>query len=331
MGTTTGMEREIVQREGIPFIGLPAGGLHGVGILNVVRNGWTLARGLFAAWRHVRRERPLALLTTGGYVSGPVALAARQEGVPILVFLPDIEPAQSVRAVARLARRVAVSVPDSLQYFPEGKAVVTGYPLGERITQWTREKGRSALQLDQDVRVLLIFGGSRGARSINRATMHHIAALTQMAYVVHITGTLDWPEVVQARDALPKEVQARYHAYPYLHERMGAALAAADLAVARAGAGVLGEFPYFGLPGILVPYPHAWRYQRVNAAWLADRGAAIVVEDATLEERLVPTVASLFEAPERLTAMAEAARGLARPKAAEDIARLMLGLVGEVC
>ncbi len=320
------MESQIVARENIPFLSIPGGGLHGVALLNVVRNGWELMRGFFVALRHLRREWPNAVLTTGGYISGPVALAAKRLRIPMLVYLPDIEPAQSVKAVGRLATKIAVTVQDSQDFFPKHKVVVTGYPLGTRITQWTRAQGRTALGLDQSETVLLVFGGSRGARSINRALLPNLEALSQFAHIVHISGTLDWQEVEAARQALPEAVQARYQAYAYLHENMGAALASADLAICRAGASILGEFPYFGLPSILVPYPYAWRYQKINATWLAKRGAARVVPDADLEARMVPLTRDILTQPKRRAAMSTSAHNLAQPDAAKKLANLLIML-----
>jgi len=326
IGTLDGMEGDLVRREGFSFVGIPGGGLHGVALLNAIRNGWLLVRGTWEAAKHLRRERPAAVLTTGGYVSGPVVTAARLHGVPILVFVPDIEPAQSVKAVARVADRVAITVEDSLRYISREKAVVTGYPLGERIMRWTRNEGREALGVDENVPMLFVFGGSRGARSINRAVMQNIGALTEAAHVVHVSGTLDWLEVEAAWKALPTDVRSRYQVVPYLHEEMGGALAAADLVVSRAGASILGEFPYFGLPSVLVPYPYAWRYQRVNAGWLEDRGAAVIVEDGALPGDIVPVVTGLLGDKDRLRRMADASRKLARPKAAVEIAQLFLEL-----
>ena len=330
IGSIGGMEAELVARAGVPFIGIPAGGLHGVALLNAVHNGWQLTRGTFAALRHLRRERPDAILTTGGYVSGPVAVAAAWRHVPILVYLPDIEPAQSVKALARLATRIGVTVEDSRAFLPAKKVVVTGYPLGERITRWNRVAGRQALGLPLDDLVLLVFGGSRGARSINRALLAQLPALTEVAHVLHVSGELDWPEISAVREMLSEDVKARYHAYAYLHDEMGAAMAAADLAVCRAGASILGEFPYFGLPSILVPYPHAWRYQKVNAAWLADRGAAVVIDDAALPTQLAPTTRALLQDTSRREAMANAARTLARPDAAQHLAELLVQVTSGV-
>lgn len=324
VGSVGGMEAQIVERAGLSFFGIPAGGLHGVALLNAVRNGWQLSRGTITAVRQMRHERPDAVLTTGGYVSGPVAVAAKLLDVPILVFVPDIEPAQSVKAVGRLAAKIGATVDDSKAFLRAEKVVVTGYPLGARIVKWDRASGRAALGLDPEGLVLLVFGGSRGARSINRALTAHLPTLAELAEIVHVSGTLDWPEVSETRDAQPEAIQARYHAYAYLHDEMGAAMAAADLVVCRAGASTLGEFPYFGLPSILVPYPHAWRYQKVNAAWLADRGAAVVVEDADLMDAIVPVVRDLMVDAQRRASMADAARKLARPDAAQRLADLLL-------
>jgi len=130
-------------------------------------------------------------------------------------------------------------------------------------------------------------------------------------------------------DTFPAPARGRYHPYPYLHgAAMGQALAAADLAVCRAGASTLGELPYFGLPAVLVPYPYAWRYQRVNAEWLASRGAAVILEDARLKEELVPTVRSLLGDSARLSEMRERARALARPDAAQRLAQLLVEIGG---
>ena len=166
-----------------------------------------------------------------------------------------------------------------------------------------------ALNLDADLPLLLVFGGSRGAHSINQALLTALPQLLPICQVVHISGQLDWPAIGDAGMQIGAEIAAsagrsdvRYHPYPYLHDEMVQALAAADLVIARAGASVLGEFPAVGLPSILAPYPYAGQHQDANAAYLADRGAALVVPDGELANRLAPTVLGLFTEPERLAA-----------------------------
>ena len=146
------------------------------------------------------------------------------------------------------------------------------------------------------------------------------------AQVIHISGTLTWPEVEANAAALPAELRAYYRPYPYLHEEMGAAFRAADLALARAGASMLGECPAFGLPSILVPLTFAWRYQKVNADYLTERGAAVQLIDETLTETLLPTVRDLLFDQDKLDRMAAAAVALDKPDAAADLAHVILSV-----
>ena len=191
------------------------------------------------------------------------------------------------------------------------------------------------MNLRPDLPALLVFGGSRGSHSINQALVAALPQLLPICQVVHISGQLDWPAIGDAGRRVAAEVAAqtgeadvRYHPYPYLHDEMIQALAAADLVIARAGASTLGEFPAVGLPSILVPYPYAGQHQDANAAYLADRGAALVVPDSELAARLASTVLSLFTEPERLATMAAATRALARPDAAAAIADKLRQLAG---
>ena len=148
----------------------------------------------------------------------------------------------------------------------------------------------------------------------------YLPELMEMAQLIHISGDLDWPEV----QAKATEIHhPHYHAYPYLHEEMGAAFAASDVVLSRAGASTLGEYPLFGLPAVLVPYPYAWRYQKVNADYLVQRNAAVLIEDSQLEENLIPVIKNLLSESTRLASMRHAVKALAQPQAAKSISNLL--------
>jgi UDP-N-acetylglucosamine--N-acetylmuramyl-(pentapeptide) pyrophosphoryl-undecaprenol N-acetylglucosamine transferase len=302
----------------------------------MARNLVRMGRGARQCAALIRDFEPDVAFITGGYVAAPLAWAAARARprVPLLIYLPDLTPGQAIRLTSRLAKAVAVSFPEVTPYFP-GKAVVTGYPVRAELLKARKDTARTALNLDADLPLLLVFGGSRGAHSINQALVTALPQLLPICQVVHISGQLDWPAIgaagmrmAAACAAQTGESALRYHPFPYLHDEMVQALAAADLVIARAGASVLGEFPAVGLPSILVPYPYAGQHQDANAAYLGDRGAALVVPDAELADRLAPTVLSLFTEPERLASMAAATRSLARPGAAVAIAHELRQLAG---
>jgi UDP-N-acetylglucosamine--N-acetylmuramyl-(pentapeptide) pyrophosphoryl-undecaprenol N-acetylglucosamine transferase len=289
------MEEELVPRAGIPIRTIHAAGMHGVGWREAPGNAVRLMLGTVEAWRMIGSFGADAVFMTGGYLAAPAAVAAWLRRIPTVVYVPDIEPALAAKFAARFARRIAVTAEPSQAFYPQGAPVtVTGYPLRAEVLAATRAEGRKTFGIPADEPALLVFGGSRGARSLNRALLAALPGLLEEMHVIHISGTLDWPEVEKVQHNLPKWHKARYHAYPYLHEQMGGALAAADLAVSRAGASVLGEYPHFGLPSILVPYPHAWRYQQTNAEFLEFQGAAVVLPDDTLSERMAAEVLALM-------------------------------------
>jgi UDP-N-acetylglucosamine--N-acetylmuramyl-(pentapeptide) pyrophosphoryl-undecaprenol N-acetylglucosamine transferase len=323
VGSKGGMEAGLVERAAIPFKSIPASGIHGVGLKALPGNLAQLWRGVFASRRILGEFKPDVLFFTGGYVAVPMAVAGRR--IPSVLYVPDIEPGLALKTLARFARRIAVTVDESARYFQRPERVfVSGYPTRPELARWDRASARQALGLSADLPVLLVTGGSKGARTINTPVLKHLPELLELAQVVHLTGELDWNDI-QARTRNLAQAE-RYHAYPYLHDEMGAALAAADLAVARAGASTLGEFPLFGLPAVLVPYPYAWRYQKVNADYLVGRGAAVMIENERLDDRLLPAVKSLLLDTGRLASMRSAMQKLSRPQAAAEIGRQLVAL-----
>ncbi|MGE5123538.1 MAG: UDP-N-acetylglucosamine--N-acetylmuramyl-(pentapeptide) pyrophosphoryl-undecaprenol N-acetylglucosamine transferase, partial [Acidobacteriaceae bacterium] len=241
-----------------------------------------------------------------------------------LLYIPDIEPGLAIKTIARFSDCLALTAPESRAFFPNHPSrVITGYPLRPDLDKWSENEARVFFALHEQLPILLVFGGSKGARSINQAIAAALPDLLQEMQVIHITGKLDWQMMEQARAGLPAELLNRYRPFSYLYEEIGAAMLLADLALSRAGASTLGELPLFGLPAILVPYPFAWRYQRVNAAYLVKHGAAVQLEDGELRQEMLPTVRSLMANVEQRRKMSQAMRSLAMPEAASRIATLL--------
>ncbi len=297
----------------------------------------------FPRARAILRElEPNAVLGGGGYVAGPVGLAALSLRIPLVLTEADSHLGLANRLLARGARRVCLAFPiagrDGDRYR------VTGRPIP--VPDADRIQARARFQIAEHETCVLVFGGSLGARSINLATVGALggdgatAAEAPTAAgrgsgetaetgleagvhdddpplrVLHIAGRRDYPEL--ASRTLP----GGYDLREYLDlDEFAQALAAADLVVARSGGSVF-ELAAYGLPAILVPYPHASAdHQTANARWMADAGAAIVIPDAELTgARLAHELAALLGDRMRLAAMAAASRGLARPAAARDVA-----------
>jgi undecaprenyldiphospho-muramoylpentapeptide beta-N-acetylglucosaminyltransferase len=327
IGTAGEMEERLVPEAGLPLRTIPGGGLHGVGPVTALRNGLRLVQGWRAARQAVRRFRPDVALLTGGYTNLPAALAARERRVPMVIFLPDIEPGLAIKSLGRLADLIACTAQESRAFLPGRQVRVTGYPVRRGLVPpISQSAARHAFGLDPDLSTLLVFGGSRGARSINNALLAILRELLADYQVIHITGHLDWDSVAARAAELSAGSRARYRPFAYLDAEMGQALRAADLVVSRAGAATLGEFPAFGLPAILVPYPHAWRYQRVNADYLARAGAAVHLHDEDMAAELLPTIRRLLGDDRALRQMGAAMHRLDSPQAARRLADILLDL-----
>jgi UDP-N-acetylglucosamine--N-acetylmuramyl-(pentapeptide) pyrophosphoryl-undecaprenol N-acetylglucosamine transferase len=280
-----------------------------------------------AAWRStriMRLIRPKVTIATGGYVSVPVVLASWLLRIPVILFLPDVVPGRAVRFLAPFCRRIAVSTESARRYLPERKTVVTGYPVRTVFFDATRSAGRNRFDLPADARVLCVFGGSQGSRSLNQALAMHLTYLLDRYYVIHICGEKLVREAEAAASDLSRSQLARYRVFPYLHGRdMADALEAADLAVCRSGASTLGELPATGTPSILVPLPESQVNQAENAAFLADAGAATIVPDTEISGRLAGEVERILGNSESLERMSKACRSLSQPEAAARIAALV--------
>ncbi|MGB6837057.1 MAG: UDP-N-acetylglucosamine--N-acetylmuramyl-(pentapeptide) pyrophosphoryl-undecaprenol N-acetylglucosamine transferase [Dehalococcoidia bacterium] len=323
IGVRGRMDDVIVAREGLPFRAVRAGALRVGSFWGTARGLANLAVGAWQALRIVKQFRPDAVFATGGYASVPVGVAARLCRRPLIVYLPDVRPGWAVRLLARLATRIATTAEASLRELPRGKAIAVGYPIREEFWSARCDNARRCLSLDPEAKVLLVSGASQGAHALNQAVADHLDELLAACEVVHLTGRAEEPRLAALRQALPEERRRRYHVYGYLHE-MPQAMAAADLAVMRSGASVLGELPATGLPAILVPGVYEGWDQSPNARFMEEESAAVMLPNNQLH-RLPGLVQELLSDEARLESMREAAQRLARPEAARCIAQLLMG------
>jgi UDP-N-acetylglucosamine--N-acetylmuramyl-(pentapeptide) pyrophosphoryl-undecaprenol N-acetylglucosamine transferase len=294
------------------------------------RNPLRAARALLLASTAVLRARRLlrsigadAVLGGGGYVAGPVGLAARTLRLPLVLTEADSHLGVTNRMLAPFARRVFLAFP--LEGRSGSKWVVSGRPVPASTGQVSRDAARDRFGIRPDETCMLVFGGSLGARRLNDAALDAFGAAAPCA-VLHASGRRDHADLRARLDSLGSP--PHYRLLPYI-EPFADALAAVDLVVARAGGSVM-EVAAAGLPAILVPYPHATAdHQTRNARFIERAGAAVVVPDDELDgPRLAREVAALLGAPQRLAEMGKAARAVAKPDAAERIADQLVALAG---
>lgn len=269
----------------------------------------------------VRRFKPTIAVGTGGYVCGPILSMATRMGVPVVVHEANSYPGVTTRMLAKRAKVVFTSFEATLQWLKRTDNVEhIGMPTREGLDASDRNKAVEFFHLDAAKKTVLVFGGSLGAASINRAVERQLvpAAVENGFQIVWQTGRGWKGDVTSARQAgwVGAFIDEMQHAY-----------AAADVVVCRSGASSLAELTLLGKPAILVPFPHAAAdHQTVNARTLSERGAAVLLPDAEVAERLVEVVMSILSNDERRIAMAKASHNLGRPNAGTEIATRIVQL-----
>jgi UDP-N-acetylglucosamine--N-acetylmuramyl-(pentapeptide) pyrophosphoryl-undecaprenol N-acetylglucosamine transferase len=327
VGVRGKIDQRLATREQIAFRGVVAGPLRSGSAIGAAKGSLKLAAGIGQSLSILRQFKPDVVFATGGYGSVGVGLAARVLRKRLLVFLPDVEAGLAVRTLVRVAGRVAVTVPPALELMPPEKTVLTGYPVRKAFFKADRKQGRERLGLDPSLPTLLVSGASTGASRLNESVSEWALDFLKMGQLVHLCGEGDEPRLRRGLVAIPGDLRARYHLHAYLHEEMPLAMAAADLAVMRSGASVLGELPATGLPAILVPGEYEGWDQSPNARYLESQGAAVMLQQSKLDE-LHAQVMYLINNRSRLEAMRKELARLAQPEASERLARLILEMAG---
>jgi UDP-N-acetylglucosamine--N-acetylmuramyl-(pentapeptide) pyrophosphoryl-undecaprenol N-acetylglucosamine transferase len=314
-GSPDRVEAELVPEAGFEFDGFRISGFPRRPGLALLRSFGRAAAAPTACLRILSRRRPDVVLGGGGYVAGPMVLAAWLRRVPAALTEADAHVGLANRLAAPYARRVFLAYDVPGRRPPKYRVV--GRPVPREHLGVARPDARRRLGLPDEGPVLAFFGALAGARSLNDFAVRRYA--DRGPAVLHLSGRRDYERL------RPLVTRPDYVLLPHTDE-FGAALAAADLAVSRAG-GTVWELAAAGTPSILVPYPHATGdHQTLNARWFADRGGAVVVADGDLEAAVPPLVDELLASPGRLHAMRTAMLAAARPHAADEIADELIAL-----
>lgn len=324
-GTSDRAEAELVPAAGYEIAFLPGRGIDRSSPISALKAFGSTAAALPRALRILGAARPDAVLGGGGYIAGPIGLAAALRRIPLVLTEADSQMGLANRMLAPLARRVCLAFP--IEGREGDRYLVTGRPVPAAILEADRDAARRRLGIDPEAHCLLVFGGSLGAKSINECALEAFAAdAPNGATVVHVAGKRDYPQLASQLDALGDP--PHYRLFEYM-ETLADPLAACDLVLARAGGSVF-ELAAAGRPAVLVPYPHATaNHQDLNAAWMRDGGAAVVIADDQLDAGgLRELVRDLLDDPDRLGSMAAAAQALAMPDAARRIADEILAAAG---
>ena len=313
IGTRRLVDQQVLQNRGFQLATLDSTGVKGLGLGAQLHSLFLQPAAIWQAWRLLRRFKPDLVFGVGGYVTGPVLLAAKILGIPTAIHEQNSVPGLANRLAGRLVDRICISIPCK-PAFPPQKTVRTGNPLRAEIVAASRQPRRQ-LQVD-DIPSLLVLGGSQGAHALNERMVQAMAFLNKAGVRLqlrHQTGGAD-ADMVRAGY---EEAGIEAEVLPFITD-MAAAYSAADLAVSRAGATSLAELAAMGLPAILVPYPFAADdHQATNAAYYAQGGGVKVFKEKDLSPALLAQeIQSLLGDLPQLERMGTAMRALAQPDAA---------------
>jgi len=318
IGTARGIETRLVPQAGFPLELIQVGALKNVSLMTRAKTMFDLPRAIAASSRMLSDFDPEVVIGVGGYASGPAMVAAIRRRLPTLAFEPNVVPGFANRMIARWVSAAAVHFEETCRYFPNCR--VTGVPVRAAFFSIAAKIGGAP--------TLLVSGGSQGARAINQAMIESLAGLRVKIpeiHIIHQTGQRDYDQVLAAYQQ--SGISGEVHKFI---DDMPGTFGRADLLVCRSGASTVGEITAAGKPAIFVPFPAAANdHQNVNARALERVGAAVVVEESNLGAAyLVDTIAALIGDSGRLQSMSAAAKSLAHPKAVEEIAEMVVQLVG---
>ena len=331
IGTNNGLEKDIIPRAGYHLEFISSAGIERKLSLKGIFALKEGLKGVGQAINHLRKIQPEVVIGTGGYVSGPVMLAAVMLGFPTAIHEQNAYPGVTNKLLNPLVKKVFLTFPEAQERFArKNNLILTGLPVRREILTAKREEALKYFGINQGDFVLTVVGGSRGARSINTAMdeVHKYFLGNEKVHIIHVTGENDYQNTIhrlQENGIIPNQ---NSKIYPYMHD-IKHALAAADLIVGRAGASFLSEILVLGIPAILIPYPYAAEnHQFWNAMSLVNVGAAKIIEDKNLHgERLLDAVLEIMQGKNKRDEMHRASTKLAKKDALEKIVSEVLKLM----
>ncbi len=325
-GTEQGIEARVVPREGYQIKFLRAEGLMGVSLKKKIRAMVKVLLSIGDSYRIIKSVRPDIVIGVGGYASGVITVVAYFMSVPTMILEQNAVPGFTNKILGKIVNSICITYQESLSVFPRAKTFLTGNPVRMNVLRGNSESAYRLFSLEKGLFTIFAFGGSAGAKSINRAlvdALQYLRDLKDAIQFLHQTGLKDYEAI---RDAYRKE-GFKGTITPFIYQ-MGEAYAVADIVISRAGATTLAELTALGKPALLVPYPHAaGDHQEVNARKLLEIGAARMIPDRELSgEILANTIRELYANESVRAGMQRSGMAVGRPEASSRIADIALSL-----
>jgi UDP-N-acetylglucosamine--N-acetylmuramyl-(pentapeptide) pyrophosphoryl-undecaprenol N-acetylglucosamine transferase len=327
-------DENLLLKEDVRFIKITSGKIRRYFSPLNITDVFKTAVGLWGAFWKIYREFPDVIFGKGGYASFPALFAGRILKIPIMLHESDAMPGRVNKWASKFAKRIAISFPESAKYFPADKTALTGNPVRREIQGLTPEEAKEIFQLEENVPVLLILGGSQGSKNINDNVLDVAPELIEFAQIIHQCGKNNIKEVKDRLSIILEKspLKSRYHVFDYLNDAsLRNASSVADIVISRAGASSIFEIATWGIPSIIIPLSNsAQNHQRENAYSYARAGAGEVIEEINLTPHLLLSeIQRLLKDKKRMEEMKEAAKKFAQPKASRKIARELLTLALE--
>ncbi|WLR52250.1 undecaprenyldiphospho-muramoylpentapeptide beta-N-acetylglucosaminyltransferase [Bacillus tianshenii] len=326
IGTEKGLESRIIGKEEIPFKTIEISGFKRKLSVDNLKTVMLFLQGVKKSKQYLKEFQPDVVLGTGGYVCGPVVYAAAKMGIPTVIHEQNSVPGLTNKFLSRYVDKVALSFEDAASYFPSKKVELTGNPRASEVASQHNARAKEELGLDPRKPVVLIVGGSRGARPINEAFIKGLDEVGKRSYqFLYITGEVHYDDVMKTVEKNKNLSNVIIRPFVY---NMPEILGSMDCIVARAGATTLAEITALGLPSILIPSPYVTNnHQEKNARTLSDHGAAILrLEQELNAKQLLADIDSIMLDESKRTEMSDKSRQIGMPDAAENLYNCMRAL-----